>query len=394
MRFILYITIYFYLCFKSYASYKIEYIFIESRGNNIYEAQVIANHLGMQRALSIVANKFNIDNFNSSKISYTELKDIFTSCNIIPHNVQDNFYQGEISYEYDKYKIINFFLNKLKDKNTQCIHSILLIPIFKSNQKLYFADAPWHEQWESEISKKLNDYKVYYPFFNKEIELKLANIINYQNLFSINYKNFINLFPDILFNKVVLAIGEYFSDDKGVLHFKITEKTLNNNLSDNIIINNYHVEKNNEYDKTKLWSKIAEDIIQHQGIKEHVLKDSKNYNSSNLLSEEIQKLESFNDNPPVQNEKTMRTITMHADAYSEQEIDKIKQKINNISGIFNLDFQIFPELNSVNITFNTNLDNAMLAESFYTNNLSYSLEGENDFILLDCISKPTNKSGI
>lgn len=391
MRFIFYITIFFYLSFKAYADNAIEYLFIESKGNNIYEAQVKANHIGMQRALSIIANKLNIINFDSSSFRYIELKNIFTPYNLIPHNVQDNFYQGEVSYKYDKYKIANLFLENLKNTNQPYLYNTLLIPIFKSNKKLYFTDDTWYKKWESEISQKFNNYKIYYPFYNKKIEVELENNIDYKNLFLVNYNNFIDLFPDILFNKVVLAIGEYFYDGNRDLYFQVTERTLHSNLSNNTLTNNYPIQKN--IDHAKLWHKIASDIIERQDISKHVaVEDSKDNNL--LLSEHTKQLDNIDvDNSDEKSLKT-RTITMHAEIYSMQEIDELKQKINKILGISNLDFQISLQLNTVNIIFDTELDNARLAENFYIHNLSYVLEGENDFTLLNYITKPTNESGI
>ncbi len=186
-------------------------LYIESMGNNTYEAQIKANKTGMYRALLMVADKNGIRPDEIGKIPYQQLKEAFTISSIKNEVRNDGFYAATVNYQYNLQTINKALLKYGSDSVNERFYEYLILPILKQRKvvNIWGNDQEWHKKWET--ARNMLEYsKIFYPKSSKELAIKVSS----QNVFNLSYADFTDIFPAILFKNVMLNVCELFTDSR------------------------------------------------------------------------------------------------------------------------------------------------------------------------------------
>lgn len=360
-----------FLVSRSFAVNNLSHLFIEGRGQNIYESQLRANHLGMQRALAIIADRADIHNFDSSKVSYKDLLEIFTPYNPIPKVLENNFYQGEISYRYNTQKVINILLEFADRQNNSSLYSAIVIPIMKQNKLLSFAsDAQWHKEWLKETGYLLEN-SVY--IVNNAFP-SLIDLINSKELSELKYNYFFEVFPSYLFERIILVIGEYFYNKRGELCFQTSFRVLKYDGTDE-----FYVKENKVTDMDamqNIWSSIPPQLVKNYGLKNRHLDFDDNIKKYYKRLDDILLKSGIKEQT-----HSGREIFIVSDVYSTKDVEFFKKKISNIEDI-KASYNISLSTHKMRIVIYTDLTDSQLAQAFYLRGLTYIKE-EDKYILLN-----------
>ena len=180
-------------------------LFIEATGNNKYEAKIKAHEIGMFRALSLVIDRMGIENHGIGKISYYELSTVFTPINITNEFSSKEQYSATVTYQYQSGQIYKLLLNHGSTTVDNMFYEYLVIPVFKQNNKytIWKKKRKWQKLWD-EARELLEDRKIFYP----ENSLILSQKITSDNIMKLDYNEFIDIFPEHLFKKVMIVSSE------------------------------------------------------------------------------------------------------------------------------------------------------------------------------------------
>ena len=206
-------------------------LYSKSQGNNKYEAKIKAIDKSMTRAVILIADKMGFisgDNIASfRKIPAGKLRSIFNKMTIKNENTEEYpsgaKYSSIISFECESanlYELLKEYRNKGEKYNSPT----LLIPIFKINKILYLDNdaSGWIKEWTTSKTKLL-DYNVVIlqgPQYEQ-------HDITGKNILSLNFKDLASRTPERIFDRVILSIGEFFTDKiSGETLFSVEHITL------------------------------------------------------------------------------------------------------------------------------------------------------------------------
>lgn len=344
---------------------------IDAKGNNKYEAKIKAHEQGMQRALYIIADKINIENSSIAKIPYSKLKQVFIISTIAGEIQTEESYSATVSYKYDLYAINQLLYEYGDDSVHDKFYEYILIPVFKQKKMMNIWDenTEWNSKW-AKVRTILDYYKLYYP---KSSPL-LRQTITLKNIFYLNYRDFLDIFQNILAKKVIIMVCEFFTDPSNgkavmqikttVLEYKdlrhISEEVYPLNSLDEISrnVNNVILTTINRYGQLRATAPKNIDL-------------DLNNDHPKIITKEI--IETPQDNT--------KSIMLNIDAYDDDELEIIKKKLQNVKVIKN--FSIKHDIGrKYKVTIWTEASEYQLAEEFYFNGLSFRIYG-NLYNLID-----------
>jgi|GEM_PF-1712662 hypothetical protein len=338
---------------KSFAvQHEISEIFIEASGNNKYEAKIKAHEQGMQRALLLIADQLKIPTDGISQISYNELKEAFIPTNLINEVSLLEKYNATVTYAYERGKIYNLLLEYGNTDVNDLFYEALVLPVFKQSNSLniWDNDKKWNDFW-IESRSILNTHKLYHPAKT----LYLSNRINPENLNDLTYEDFIEIFNNKLFKKVIIVTAEFFTNRRtGASLMQIKKHILSPFGSKEVQEEEYDL---NSWDDIPYTVDIVIDLlIDDYGM----LRE----NESEIPGE---------DNINEEHEE-YKPIIMNFDVFDKDELELVTSKLDKIMQIDH--FVIEHDYNNrYKILIYTGVTEYELAEALYLNGLSYKIHG-------------------
>jgi hypothetical protein len=334
-------------------SHEISEIFIEASGNNKYEAKIKAQEQGMYRALLLIAGKLKIPANSISQISYNELKEVLTLTNIINEISLIEKYSATVSYAYDKAKIYNLLLEYGNSDVNDLFYEALVIPVFKQRNSLniWDNDKKWNDLW-MESRSILNTHKLYYP----EKTLYLSNKITPENIDDLTYEDFIEIFHNKLFKKVIIITAEFFTNRRNGASLMQIKKHIRSTYDSEEVKEEYDLNTWDDIPHTV--DTIIDLLIDDYGM---------------LREKEIeQELDEGNIND---RQEEYKPIIMNFDVFDENELEIVTSKLDKIMLIDH--FVVEHDYNDrYKILIYTGASEYELAEGLYLQGLSYKIHGD------------------
>lgn len=355
------------------ADLSISEVYIESDGNNAYEAKIRANHGGMKRIFLIIADSLGLNPNDIEEVPYTSLNEVFKI--IEAKNVLDTetLYRATVKYEYDPYAFRTLLMRYGNQKIQDAFYEYLIIPVFKQRDilTLWAGKGDWHKKW-SNSRLILENAKLFYPKATPE----LTKHITSQNVLNMHYENCVNLFPSLLIKKVLLVVCEYFTNittGAALMDIKYIEVSHDETRTQS----KQYVLKGLKEVPEKV-DKIFIDTLDRYGrfVNDREKRAIVNPDSINIK---------VNPSSNKLIEDDVRTITFNLEAYSFEELERIRSKLSKVSNIQH--WNIEHEYNErYKLTLMTKTDDYGLAESFYLNKLSFRRYGD-IYSLIDVINE-------
>jgi len=336
-------------------SNEISEVYIEASGNNRFEAKIKAHEQGMQRALFLLANKLSIPTDNLNKIPYNKLKSIFAPKVILNEVSLLEKYNATITYSYDKGKLYSLLLEYGDSKIDDLFYESIVIPVFKQRAilNIWDKDKRWNDFW-NDSRLVLDTHKIYYP----KKTLFLSQKITQENLMSLKYKDFSDIFHNKLFKNVMIVTAEFFTKRNtgaSILHVKKYIWTPFSTEAELI------EEKHN----LNTWDDIAYII---DLIIDKIIDDNGSLRL-NAPKENIDEGYLFID------EDEPKPIIMNFDVFDQEEMNLVVSKLEMVDQIDS--FHLEHDYNTrYKILIYTSVSEYELAEGLYLNGLSYKIHGD------------------
>lgn len=338
---------------KSIASGReISEIFIEATGNNKFEAKIKAHELGMRRSLLLIADQIGIKKENIAEIPFSVLKKIFIPVMVSYEMSTVEKYNATVTYSYELGHVYTTLLEYGNQNVNDLFYEFVVFPVYKQKKflNIWDEDKNWNDYWIS--SRKLLDHhKLYYP----QKSPYLANKITSANIFDLKYEDFIDIFPHILFKKVMIVTGEFFTNRRtreSLLQIK--KIILSPDTSEALVIEEEY--PLHDLDDVPYTVDLAIDkVINNLGA---------------LRQNDIGK----DDEIEVAKAEQVPPIIMNFDVFDQEEMDLVTNKLKNVKEIDN--FKIEHDYNTrYKILIYTTSTEYELAEGLYLNGLSYKIHG-------------------
>ncbi|WP_316354104.1 hypothetical protein [Candidatus Trichorickettsia mobilis] len=353
------------------ASLEVSELYIEAQGNNKYESKIKAQNQGMQRAFFMVADTLGINASAVTAVPYLKLKNVFTVVAAKNVTETDNLYKATVTYQYNLYPVQQLLFeygnNSVKDR----FYEYLILPISKQKNilTLWDADQEWNKKW-SKNRNILDQAKLFYP----KSSISLVKKINTDNVLTLSFSNFLDIFPATLLKKVMLIVCEYFTDiNTGAAVMDVKYIIIDNNGK---TTSNQSYPLNNLGEVTQTIDTVLKNVLNKYG---------------RFSNNDAQDLVIISDNEAPKPklvttkivEDDIRTIILDLEAFTEDELTRIKDKLQNVSDLES--FSIAHNYDEkYKVTILTKSNDYKLAESFYLNGLSFKMYG-NLYSLIDVI---------
>ena len=340
-------------------------IYIESQGNNKYEAKVKAHELGMRRVLFIIADKMGIPSTEIRKVPYLRLKEVLNISFVSNEKETETSYSAVVNYKYDLYSMNKLLLDYGSDEVDNKFYEYLVLPIFKQKNVINIWDETrqWNKKWV--LSRALLEQnKLIYPEQTKE----LMRILSNDKVFKLSYRNFIEIFQPRLFKKIILVVCEFFTDtNTGASVMKLDFITLGPN-DKRVVPFEYRINSIEEI--AHIMDRIIDKTVNDYGKL-----------VGNRVVEELDKKESIV--ADKEESSSARTIMLNSYIYDDEGSDNIRRKLKNIKTIENITIKHDYD-KKYKIIITTKSNDFELAEGFYLNGLSFKKYG-NIYNLIDVI---------
>ncbi|MDX1917487.1 MAG: hypothetical protein SFT68_05875 [Rickettsiaceae bacterium] len=361
---------------------ELQEIYIEDQGNNKYEAQIKALDKGYARAIILLTTKLDLDGDSNidyvKKIPVQELRALFQE-HSVENEVAEEYssggsYSGTLSVACaakDLYVLLDKYTNKnLKYKFT----STLVIPVLKINKILYYEkdSIGWISAWRK-AQQTLKD--------NNIILLTNADFdtlaISKDVITSADFNYYMSHITNQIFDKVVIAYGEFFTNkDNGDSTFltKYTTITQNNKTAKQEA---YNINaKNNKFQDAA--SLIIKKFIEENGVPINTT-DKLDRAVKAELKKQTQKIK--DEDESKQNAPLLSSYVLLIQNATEQELAKIQEKLNNIKDIARFDITASLD-KSLKLKISTKLNLYELTKQLYDNQLSYFYDDNKHMILM------------
>jgi hypothetical protein len=346
---------------KAFASGReISEIFIEASGNNKFEAKIKAHELGMRRSLLLIADQLGIKKEDIKDIPFSVLKKVFTPVMVSYEMSTVEKYNATVTYSYELGHVYSTLLEYGDQKINDLFYEYLVFPVFKQKKFLNIWDdnKNWNDYWIS--SRNLLDHhKIYYPQKTPYLVSKITGA----NIFDLKYEDFIDVFPSLLFKKVMIITGEFFTNRRtreSLLQIK--KIILSHDTAEALVIEEEYPLRN--LDDVPYTVDLAIDkVINNFGaLRQNELADK-------------------DDEADIVKEEKAPPIIMNFDVFDQEEMDLVTAKLKNVKEID--DFKIEHDYNTkYKILIYTTASEYELAEGLYLNGLSYKIHG-NLYNLID-----------
>jgi hypothetical protein len=335
--------------------HEISEVFIESAGNNKYEAKIKAHESGMMRAFLLVASKMDIIHSDIEEVPYLKLKDVFKPVVVFDEFSTIEKYNATVTYQYDKAKLYKLLIDYGNSTVQDMFYETLVLPVFKQRNVLNIWDKEkkWNNIWH-ESKSHLNHHKILYPTKN----LLASKKITPETLFHLNYNDFIEIFPNVLFKNAMIITTEFFTNRKtGESLMKINSYILAPNETENMQLED-------DYPLSSL-----DDIPNDVNL---VIDKVINLYGSVRISPESELASQKNND--IEEDTEQRPIIMNFDVFNQEEMDLVASKLEKVSQVDR--FVIEHDYNTkYKILIYTTASEFELAEGLYLNGLSYKIHG-------------------
>jgi hypothetical protein len=337
------------ICLNAFANkLSVPNVYIEAQGNNNFEAKIRANKVGIRQSIDLFLDKIDVKSFDVKQLALEDLKNICQISRLENENSQELFYSATVDYTCDSDKLRKAITTSQNAEKVSNFYEVLIIPVLKNGNKYFlWNDANlWYLRWQKHKAL-LNKSNV--------LVAEQTNEINSQNILKLNYNDIANIYPDKLFNKVVIVICDLFEKRGAPSHLHVKYKILNEESST--------VEEENYSDLSASLDGVQmtfDDII----------------NSFHEFSSNVAFLHDFNEiatdlEKELDSNYDKKKYTLYMEGYDISYIEQIKEIINNISQITTATFT--PEAIAfwkVELWGDFNTDEEF-AECLYTSGLTY-----------------------
>lgn len=334
-------------------------IFIASTGHNKYEAKIKAHEQGMLRSLYIISDKLGFKAEDISPPPYSRLKTVFTPTQITNELSLAESYNATVDYRYTKGKIYSILLEYGNNNIEDSFYEYLVLPVFKQSSfyNVWDKDKRWLDLWH-ESYELLDNHKLYLPSATPYLESKITK----ENLFSLKYDDFIEIFRDKRFKGVLLVSAEFFTNRRTRESLmQVNTHILSSRSEDNEVFSkDYPL---NEFDDIPYTVDLIIDrLIDDFGALRH-----------NEEEKEEEKV--------ILDKDHVTPIVMNFDVYDPEELDIVISKLEEVMLIDK--FRVEHDYNTrYKFLIYTKASEFELAESLYLHGLSYKIYG-NVYHLID-----------
>lgn len=339
---------------------EISEIFIEAEGNNKHEAKIKAHELGMQRALFLLADRLGIGTENLGAVGYEVLKNVFVPVVVNNELSIKEKYSATVTYSFSQGKFYNLLLRYGDSKVEDMFYEYLIIPVFKQSSfyNIWEPDKRWNDFW-AESRQMLDTHKLYYP----QKTLYTSKMINAENLMSLQYDDFIEVFKNKLFKGVLVVTAEFFTNrNSRESIIRVIVKILQADGSEpEIFEKDYPLNEMDDiaYTVDLVIDRIIDDfgMLRSVEVTDH---------QQDYFAEE---------------EEEQKPIIMNFDVYDPDELEIVRDKLASVPQIES--YRIEHDYSTrYKILIYTNVSEYELAEGLYLNGLSYKIHG-NLYHLID-----------
>lgn len=356
-----------FLCICCFSA-EVKNIYIESDGNNKFEAKIKAHKYGMRQVMKLMANKMGLDKSGSISVPYDALSKVFRAEEISDEYNDESFYRANVTYSYDNQDLNELILKHAAQDIIDSFYEYIIIPILK-RQNHFFVQRPNQvllSSWRDHIDE-LKEYRIVYPSNLNDFQ----TLVSSKKLSNVTYRDIVDLSEIKIFKNVMLVVMEEFAaTTSGQSYVKVDYRILgllgSHDEKSNIV---YLEDGNHKASLADVVNTVASKIIEDYGnFKVHV---------SNL------KLDS---NSGIEKRPEPRKVDLYSEIYSKEEMNSIRNKLKKC----NLNFEITRLAESeqaYKITISTYLGDEELTEVLYNNDLTYKKRKEKDGLILFEIKK-------
>lgn len=360
LSFCVFVLVLFGYCINVHALNQIRNIYIESDGNNPFEAKIKAHKYGMRQALKLVGNRMGLDRFGQVAVPYNFLTQVFTQIELTQEDSKETFYKAYVSYEYDSEALNKLILaygpQEIKDK----FYEYAVFPILKRKNNLYTTrpNQILLSEWK-QYANELKEYKLFYPTNISSLQ----PIITSKGLNKLTYRDIVDASEEKLFKKAVFVVMEEFAaTTSGQSYVKIDY---------HVYAPGSHVEdkSNIVYLEDGNHNKSLADVI--DTLTSKIIDEYGNF-QAHMNALKLQVVEQVE----------AKKIEMYAQIYDKEELNSIKNKLKS-SGIkadikpLDLSEHIYQV-----ILYADALDEK-LTEALYNNELSYKQHKDKGLMLFE-----------
>lgn len=370
---------------ESYAAKEtINEIYIESRGNNRFEAKAKAFDEGMRRSFLLLADKLKMHENELFAVSNQELKSIFSDVTVRDEKYDVSaagaYYSATLGFSFRQSEVNQLVLKHIP-ANKSNFFEALVIPVFKINKKTYYNDLSqiWIKSW-NDLREVLPKAKVYYPPFDN----KLTAAVN-MDLENSDLDAMLNNFSIKLYKKALIPTAEFVVDRKsGEMMLRVTTITLSTSKNEKKI-KDYLSPRNKEEFQKFFYDVITDIVRENANYKKTELSDfvnninkPKDTNKASVKAKDFdKKLQKILSETAGVNE-----YIMHIELFYEKQIDDIKKKLSSIKNIEKFEIKKDP-LTSYVVKIYSNLQEENLASSLYFAGLSFYVDSQNQRMLIN-----------
>lgn len=333
-------------------------LFIEATGNNLYEARIKAHRAGMERAILLIANNMSVDKKHFKPIPYEVLQNIFLPVTINNELSTVSKYSATVSYKYNQAQLYKTMLEYGDETVDELFYEALVIPVFKlkKNLTIWDKDKRWNDFWISS-RQNLDKYKLLLP----KKTLFVSKKITQENIFDLKFDDFVQIFSNKYFKKVIIISAELFTNRKDASSIMLIRSHILSPFSDKVEIIEEEYPLQNSDDIEFTVNMFVDKTIDEYGK----FSETK----AAAQPEEIEQI----DEP--------KAITMILEAFSKDELNNVEQKL---LGVKEIDyFKIEHDYDTkYKIVMHVSVSEYELAQGLYLNGLSYKIYG-NLYQLID-----------
>lgn len=329
-------------------------IFIEASGNNIHEAKIKANELGMWRSLLLLADKLKLPTDYIKQVPYAKLKSVFSVTEVENEVSLVDRYNATVTYAYDKGKLFSMILEYGGEQINDKFYEYIIIPVFKqrNTMNIWEEDKRWNSIW-NDSRRQFENHKIYLPKKN----LFLSEKINEQTVLHLDLNDFIKIFNNVIFKNVMVVTAEFFTDRTNYRSImKVKKFVFKPNLpKPEVIEEEYELKSLDEIPST-VRTFVDKTLNQYGVLRQSIIEEEKKKVVKNIIDEP-------------------KPIIMNFDVFNKEELEIVSEKLKRVPQVDR--FTVTHDYGSkYKIAIYTHADEYELAEGLYLSGLSYKIHGD------------------
>lgn len=345
-------------------------IYIDTSGNNKFEAKLKAHKYGMRRAMSLVLSKMGMsDLVGDTRFTLADLKSVFSVAAVKSEFAEGLIYKATVDYRYSPLALRSLVRKYNENAFYNSVYNAVIIPVFKKSGEwvLYDKSIPWIKFW----------YDALDILQHNRLLLPTNMNLDYQTISKMSIKDFADQFSLKLFDQVVFVICDHIGRDRrNNSYIRIKYRVVDTDgaysefreynrppVMDTMQINGGH-------DGSALNKGAVDDAVMHD-----VLDDILDlYGTPSTKEIEV---------VTTKSEVELNEYIFHLRGYSKSDIDEIKSIMGKIPEFSRCDF-IDGDGKSGTITvkiYTTCKTDEQIAEALYINGLSYTTNKTGKFLV-------------